>query len=211
MGRLFRRRRPGPYGAGRVSTTVWASTFLTARGCPFTRWLLASGPSDFGSYRAWKVKTTSSAVNGMPSGEHHAFAEGEGVGPAVGVERPLGGQRRLDVLSLLIELHQASVDEHRQRPRRAIAGHEAVERPRLGAHGGDDRTRRRRRGRRASAAIAEEQRSRDEEEHDQRGGEQATRRWHKGHSLSKRTGFTHVGQPASLGASCRDKTCPCSS
>ena len=95
--------------------------------------------------------------------EHHALAEAEGVGAAVRVERPLGGQRRLDVLGQLIELHQAGVQEHGQEPGRAIAGREPVERPRLGADGGDDRTRRHRRGRRARAAIAEEHRSGDEQ------------------------------------------------
>ncbi len=49
IGRAFSRRSPGPNGAGSVRTTVWASTFFTAIGCPFTLRLLASGPSPFGS------------------------------------------------------------------------------------------------------------------------------------------------------------------
>ena len=49
MGRPLRSRRPGPYGAGSVRTTVWASTFLATSGSPFTRMLLASGPSVSGS------------------------------------------------------------------------------------------------------------------------------------------------------------------
>ena len=129
---------PGAYGDGNTIVTVWASSARTCMGLPSMSRLEAISLFTRGSYRAWKLKTTSADVNGVPS-ENTTSSRSMKVqvrpsGDPVHSRASLGSSRpvvrssltRVAWMSLAI---RSSADP---------ASHVTVERPRFRSVSGDD-------------------------------------------------------------------------
>ena len=151
MTRLSSRRMPGPNGCGKVTTTVAASGVST--GDRLAVHGQGNGQLALGKERLRGLHREGDVgrAERRPVRPAKPGTKSEGEGAAVGARRPPFGQPGLDLLGRAVDPDQAAVGQQRDHFADQVARDQPVERPRLGAHRGDEASTARRSVRRAGA------------------------------------------------------------